>query len=124
MQAAAHLVEAVVYPGELGGMVDGDLDAELPVVNGGHALLQVLQGFDNPPIQQKHHKGGTHHHQHQKAALKQAQPGNIARVGLLHGGNQTVQTAEEGLQLFIGNRAVLPVGYLKSRADVLPPLLV
>ena len=28
------------------------------------------------------------------------------------------------LQLFIGNRTILLVGYLKSRADILPPLLV
>ena len=42
MQAAAHLVKTVVYTGELGGVINGDLNAELPIVNSSHALLQML----------------------------------------------------------------------------------
>ena len=42
VQAAANLVETLLYTGELGGVIKGDLNAELPIVNSSHALLQML----------------------------------------------------------------------------------
>ena len=104
-EMATHAVEAVVHDGEFGGIVFGDVFAELAVLDGDDACFQIFERADNPDFEQDDGDARHHENQHHQRGLEHAQPLDVIGVVVFYGAGEAVDTGDE-----VGNQVVVQQG--------------